>query len=45
MYLSPYQLLPYLRIKDYFADQLQIPLSEGSLINFNQRAFEKLGKL
>jgi len=42
VYLSQYQLLPYLRIKDYFADQLQIPLSEGSLINFNQLAFEKL---
>ncbi len=42
VYLSQYQLLPYLRIKEYFADQLQVPLSEGSLINFNQQAFENL---
>lgn len=42
VYLSQYQLLPYLHIKDYFADQLQIPLSACSLINFNQLAFEKL---
>ncbi len=42
VYLSQYQLLPYLRIKDYFTDQLQIPPSEDSLVNFNQLAFEKL---
>lgn len=42
VYLSQYQLLPYLRIKEYFADQLQIPLSEGSLVNFNQQAFKHL---
>ncbi len=42
VYLSQYQLLPCQRIKDYFSDQLQIPISEGSLVNFNQPAFEKL---
>ncbi|WP_210725554.1 transposase [Candidatus Colwellia aromaticivorans] len=36
VYLSQYQLLPYKRIEEYFADQLNIPLSAGSLFNFNQ---------
>ncbi|MCH9698522.1 MAG: hypothetical protein K0U68_10490 [Gammaproteobacteria bacterium] len=31
VYLSQYQLLSYQRIQDYFADQLQIPISQGSL--------------
>lgn len=38
VYLSQFQLLPYRRIVDYFNDQLGIPLSEGSLCNFNQEA-------
>lgn len=42
VYLSQYQLLPYKRIQEYFADQCQIPLSEGSLYNFNQKAYEQL---
>lgn len=42
VYLSQYQLLPYKRIQEYFADQLQISLSEGSLYNFNQKAYEQL---
>jgi len=42
VYLSQFQLLPYKRIQSYFADQLQIPLSEGSLYNFNVQAFAKL---
>jgi transposase len=42
VYLSQYQLLPYHRIEEYFRDQLQIPLSAGSLFNFNQEAFERL---
>jgi len=44
VYLSQYQLLPYKRIQEYFADQLQMPLSEGSLYNFNQQAFEQLAE-
>ena len=36
VYLSQYQLLPYKRIQEYFADQLQIPISEGSIYNFNK---------
>lgn len=42
VYMSQFQLLPYDRIRDYFADQMGMPLSAGSLFNFNQRAFEML---
>lgn len=41
VYLSQYQLLPYERIREYFEDQAGIPLSAGSLFNFNQEAFER----
>lgn len=40
VYLSQYQLLPYNRIEEYFADQLGIPISAGSLFNFNEQAFK-----
>lgn len=40
VYLSQYQLLPYNRIEEYFSDQLDIPISAGSLFNFNKQAFE-----
>ena len=39
VYLSQFQLIPYNRIKDYFADQLEIPVSVGSIFNFNKEAF------
>jgi transposase len=39
VYMSQFQLVPYNRVQDYFADQLQIPISEGSLFNFNKEAF------
>jgi transposase len=38
VYLSQYQLLPYNRIEEYFAEQLGIPLSAGSVFNFNEQA-------
>lgn len=38
VYLSQFQLLPYNRIADYFKDQLGLPLSEGSIYNFNVEA-------
>lgn len=44
VYLSQYQLLPYRRIQEYFADQLQIPVSEGSIYNFNKQAYEQLAE-
>lgn len=42
VYLSQYQLLPYKRIQEYFADQLGLHVSEGSLYNFNRQAYEAL---
>ena len=39
VYLSQYQLLPYKRVQEYFCEQLQIPISDGSIFNFNQEAF------
>ena len=42
VYMSQFQLIPYNRIQDYFADQLHIPVSEGSIFNFNMEAFRLL---
>jgi transposase len=42
VYMSQFQLLPYDRIKDYFSEQVDLPLSAGTLFNFNQRAYELL---
>ncbi len=42
VYLSQYQLIPYQRIEDHFADQLGISLSAGTLHLFNRKAFERL---
>lgn len=39
VYMSQYQLIPYKRIQEYFRDQLDIPVSEGSIYNFNREAF------
>jgi len=41
-YLSQFQLIPYDRIRDYFTDLLGIPVSAGSIVNFNREAFESL---
>lgn len=38
VYMSQYQLIPYARIQEYFTDQLQIPISKGSVFNFNKVA-------
>ncbi len=42
VYMSIFQLLPYNRIEEHFADQFGIPLSAGSIYNFNQEAYERL---
>lgn len=42
VYMSQYQLLPYNRIQEYFGEQLNIPLSQGTIFNFNKDAFKKL---
>ncbi len=43
VYMSQFQLVPYNRIQDYFREQLQIPVSSGSIFNFNQEAYSLLG--
>lgn len=42
VYMSQYQLLPYKRIEEYFTEQLAIPISQGSIFNFNKEAYNKL---
>jgi transposase len=42
VYMSNFQLLPYKRIEEHFADQFDIPLSAGSIYNFNQEVYERL---
>jgi transposase len=42
VYMSQFQLVPYSRIQDYLADQVQIPISEGSIFNFNNEAYHLL---
>jgi transposase len=42
VYMSQYQLIPYNRIEDHFLDQMGIPLSAGTVNNFNKDAFERL---
>ena len=42
VYMSQYQLIPYNRIEDHFLDQIQIPVSNGTIYNFNQEAYERL---
>ena len=41
-YLSLWQLLPYDRIREYFSDQAEIPISPGTIFNINQDAYERL---
>lgn len=42
VYMSQFQLIPYNRIQDYFSDRLHMPISEGSIFNFNRQAFDAL---
>lgn len=42
VYMSQHQLIPYDRIRDHFQDQIHIPLSTGSVFNFNKEAYERL---
>ncbi len=42
VYMSNYQLLPYQRIEEHFADQFDLPLSAGSIYNFNLDAYARL---
>jgi transposase len=42
VYMSQYQFIPYNRIEDHFQDQMGIPISAGTIHNFNKDAFERL---
>jgi len=42
VYLSQFQLLPYDRVKDQLQEQMGLPLSTGSLVNFNAEAYTGL---
>lgn len=42
VYMSQQQLLPYDRIRDYFSDQCVIPISAGTIFNFNKEAYDLL---
>jgi len=42
VYMSQYQLIPYNRIEDHFQERLNIPVSNGSIGNFNQDAYNRL---
>lgn len=42
VYMSQYQLIPYNRVQDYFADQAKMPLSVGSIFNFNKECYNLL---
>jgi len=44
VYMSQYQLIPYNRLKEYFTQQLNIPISAGTLYNFNLEAYNKLAE-
>lgn len=42
VYMSQFQLIPQLRVANYFKDQLGLPLSKASVHNFNNSAFRRL---
>jgi transposase len=42
IYMSQFQLVPYQRIQDQFTDQMNLPLSTGSIFNFNKECYELL---
>ncbi len=44
VYLSQFQLVPLDRVRSYFEDQAGIPISKGSIANFNAEASQKLEK-
>jgi transposase len=42
VYMSQQQLIPYDRIREYFLDECGIPISAGSIFNFNREAYALL---
>jgi len=45
VYMSQYQLLPYERVQAAIREQLGIPISAGTIANFNQAACQKLREM
>lgn len=42
VYLSNYQMIPFERMRDLFCHQIGLPISTGTLANFNNEAAQKL---
>lgn len=42
VYMSMFQLIPYTRIQTHFSEQFGIPISTGSIYNFNEDAYQRL---
>jgi transposase len=42
VYMSQFQLVPLARVEDHFRDQVGLPVSKGSVSNWNALAFKKL---
>ena len=42
VYMSQFQLVPLARVEDHFHDQLGLPLSKGSISNWNVLAYQRL---
>ena len=42
VYMSMFQLIPYERIQTHFAELFEIPISTGSIYNFNRDAYQRL---
>ena len=45
VYMSQYQLVPYDRVQACIRDQLGIPISAGTIANFNKVAYRKLQEI
>jgi transposase len=43
VYMSVHQMVPCERVSEHFANQITIPLSAGSVCNFKEEAYTKLG--
>ena len=44
VYMSMFQLIPYERIQTHFAELFEIPISAGSVYNFNRDAYKRLAE-
>jgi transposase len=42
VYMSMFQLIPYERVQTHFDENVELPLSTGTLANFNRDAYDRL---